>query len=608
MLNIRGHDLDWIHFAWHGTVTNPSQSLIDKNTGNGISYSETYGGYDNQETYDEKYLTCKQDNNHKYLLLNSLEFIQLVWRHFVQWKQDGKPTDRQTMTFTVFVDENYYDFNPVKKTHVDWYTFCNQPKRKILFFMETESISADQNSWYADAHLAIYQQSIQTLYATDTSHGQVVANTAFGIEALDEFRAKYSCGNYNDHYFSTGTSMDNGLYNTMMWFKKQENQAQIIDWKTAESYFTENWREHLLGESDYTGQGAGRNNRRGQWAIYSRNRDLNRNGKLDSFEIRWFVPAIDQYTLCFLGGRPVFENPLFEKDQAVKRYSGIDSWMNGVPILHYMSSTNLSKDQIFWAEEGCSKGNYGQGGVRAMYGIRMARMLCGYGVNDTGEAFDKALEEKTLRQDELFTVSRELNSRPIDYAHRTDGHTYYIVLNKINTDAFRDKVRIGELAHHTHEKKENWLYRSYRIARNKIGYTSYNTATDNNRTYKINGIPRTWWQLNGVWTSQFNENTIYYYHGEEHSLAYQYHEDADGADLHHWRMPNLREAAIMSMAFPKTWFGNERNDPSITCCTESENLGTSSTNIPYWEIQSGKIGRLSGGAQQTFWVRAIQDE
>ncbi|EJW99919.1 hypothetical protein EVA_11968 [gut metagenome] len=605
METIRGHDLDWIHFAWHGTMDNPSRSLVDATTGNGISYSETYGGYENQQTYDEKYLTCDSIGNHPYKLLNSLEFTQLVWRQFVQWLQKGKPEQQRTMTFTVFVDENYYDFNPVTNAQVDWYTFCNRPKRMILFFMEPEKISADQSSWYADAHVAIYQQSIQTLYATDTDNGQVVANVAFGIEALDEFRSKYSCSQqYNDHYFTAGISKENGLYNTMKWFKEQSNQ--VIDWKTAESYFTEKWREHTLEESDYNGGGEGRDNRRGQWALYSRNRDLNRNGKLESCEIRWFVPAIDQYTLCFLGGRPVFENPLFEKDKAVKRNSGIHNWLHGVPVLHYMSSTNQGKNQVFWAEEGCSKGNYGQENGRPLYGIRMARMLCGHGVKDTGEAFDATLDEKKLQQDALFTVSQSLNGIPVDYSQRTDGKPYYILINKINANAFREKVRIGELAHHTHEQKENWLYRSYRIARHKIGYTSYESPSKYNRTVKINGVPRTWWQVNGVWTPNFTDQSIYDYRGEEHSLAYNYYEDVDGSDLHRWRMPNLREAALMSMAFSGTWFEGVGSS-SITSCTKSENLGPQSTNIPYWNIQSGQIARLVSNATTTFFVRAIQD-
>lgn len=615
---IRGQDADWIHFVWHGTLQEPSRSLIDPSTGNGISYSETYGGYESQQTYlDGDNLTQSEDATHKYRLLNCFEFVQLVWRQFSLWHQKGKPDSQRTLTFTVYVDEYYYDFNPTNNARVNWPDFCNKPTRKALFFMEPDEVSADQNSWYGDAHLAIFQHSIQTLYATSTTDGQVVANTAFGIEGMDEFRAKYNCegkatnggGNKDEypkkHYFH-GKSTENGLYNTMDWFVNFK--GEVIDWKTAMGYYTENSREKALDDSDYRQSSAnGRNNRRGQWAIYSRNRDLNRNGLLDANEIRWFVPAIDQYVLCFLGGRPVFENPLFEKSQAVKSNYVYD-WLKGVPVQHFMSSTYVTYNSIFWAEEGCSKGNYGDGEAWPLYGIRMARMLCNHGVEDTGAAFIGNLNESNLLQDALFTVSHTRNGSPVDKEKRVDGKSYYILLNKMNANAFRDPISMGELSGHTHEQKENWLYWEYHIAKNMVGYRSYDGPTEYDRHVTVNGVPRTWYQVAGFWTddSQFDSNSPYYYKDLQHSLAFDYYEEVDGSDIHRWRIPNLREAAIMSMAFPESWFPSDKQQ-AITSGTKSENLGTNSTNLPFWIIKSGTIQRLPSNSPYCFYVRPIRD-
>lgn len=617
---IRGQDADWIHFAWHGMLDDPSRSLIDPATGNGISYSETYGGYETQQTYLGGSLTQEQDAIHQYKLLNSFEFVQQVWREFSLWKQNGKPDDRRTLTFTVYVDENYYDFNPVTNAQVNWPDFCNKPSRKAFFFMEPDEVSADQNSWYADAHLAIFQQSIQTLYATDASNGQVVANTAFGIEGFDEYRAKYNCegshyqGNGNNdqyprnHYFH-GTSTENGLYNTMLWFNN--HSGEVIPWQEAMGYYTENSRERALGDSDYQQSSAnGRDKRRGEWAIYSRNRDLNRNGKLDADEIRWFVPAIDQYTLCFLGGRPVFENPLFEKNMSVVQYKNVSDWLYGVPVQHFMSSTVKDYNSIFWAEEGCSKGNYGDGIAYPLYGIRMARMLCNHGVEDTGKAFESNMSEDNLLQDALFIVSQTRNGVPVDKEQRVDGKPYYILLNKMNADAFRDYISVGELSEHMHEQKQNWLYREYRIAKNMVGYRSYESPVNYDRHSTVNGIPRTWYQVAGVWSdNNFGPNSIYYYQGEQHSLAFNYYEEQSGSDVFHWRMPNLREAAIMSMAFPESWFpADSSEDPlAITSGTISDNLGQQSTNLPFWIIGSGRIQRLPSNSKYRFYVRPIRD-
>lgn len=631
---IKGRDLEWVHFAWHGDDSNPSRSLIQAN-GNGIPYSETYGGYEDQQTYISKsQLTLEKDpkdTTHKYRLLNALEFSQLVWTYFNKWIADGKPENKQTMTFTIYVDEYYYDLNPTTGAAVNWTEFCNQSRRKIIFFMEKEETSADQQSWYSDAHLVIYQNSIQTLYATETSRGQQVADVAFGIEGLDEFRAKYRCNgsSYGDgevqrqsgHGF-VGSSKINGLYNTMLWFKDQKNNpAPVITWKQAEDYFNANALNKTLEQSDYnwTNGATERDNRRGQWAVYSRNRDLNRNGKLDADEIRWFIPAVDQYTLCFLGGRPVFKNPLFEKDKAVVMSvtnPNVNDWATGFPAMHFMSNTDLHKNRVFWAEEGCAKGNYSEGRLHGIYGIRMARMLTKSGVTNTGYALDNNMNEKTLAQDELFLVTTERNGQPIPYENRVDGRNYYVKLHKMNVDAFRSFIKIGELGQHHHEQKENWLYKEFFVARNKIGYTKRAVKySDENRIWIVNGSPNTWWRVNGVIPDNDvpgGENGIYYYKGEENSLAYDYYERVDSNDKHHWRMPNLREAAIMSMSFPPQWFGDKES--SVASGTKSTNLGPNSTKIPYFDVRSGTIGRMqndNGGAHSDktiyLYVRGVQD-
>lgn len=623
--SIRGHDLDWVHFAWHGTPDEPGRSLIQAN-GNGIPYSKTYGGYDEQQSYRADYsdLTYPvKDEAHQYRLLNTFEFVHLVWERFCAWKQAGKPEYKRKLHFTFYVDEYYYDFNPVTKVQVDWTEFCNKPRRELVLFMEKEETGADNNSFYADAHLVIYQNAIQTMYATEASHGQIVPDVAFGIEGVDEFRAKYRCNNekkYGAHQFC-GSSKDNGLFNTVQWYK---GNSQKPDWMTAERYFNEHARMYVpvgyrLGDSDNE-----RENRRGQWAVYSRNRDLNRNGKLDIDEIRWFVPGVDQYTLCFLGGRPVFDNPIYEKEYAIELNGGNSDalkWLHGIPLSHFMSSTFLPKNSIFWAEEGCSKGDYGQGNLQPIYGIRMARMLTKHGVTNSGAAFEGNQSETRLEQDPLYVVSRSKNGAPVPFEDREDGVNYYIVLNKMNPAAFRDFVAVGELGHHTHEHKQNWLYREYVIARNKVGYKSYRNAEQYDRTVTVNGTPRTWWQVNGVYTDgpdvMYGQDVRqdYRYHGAEYSLAYHYYEDRTGSDLHHWRVPNLREAALMSMSFPEKWFGG--SDKSITAGTKSDNLGPESTNIPFWDIRCGSIGRMqsdpfkSGGPHNRSivlqHVRAIKD-
>ena len=617
---IQGLDLDWIHFAWHGTEDTPHRSLITPDTGNGISYSKTYGGYTSQQTYNEHntVLTHDKDADHPYFLMNCDEFVRHVWKYYQEWIAAGKPTEsgQSTMTYTIFVDEFYYDNNPTNGANVDWMSFCNQSPRTVQFFMEEQKISADQNSVYTDAHIVITQQSIQTPYATSTARGQNIADVAFGIEHLDEFQAKYSRDNdVNEHYLGTSSNRENGLYNAALWYYNNKDDAsKVIRWEEAEKYFNDKKREYTTVDADYapapSSGGEERSNRRGGWAIYSRNRDLNRDGILDLDEIRWFVPALDQYLICFLGGRPAFENPIFESSRAI-RTEQVNGAFKKTPLQHYLTSTTGGQ-RVYWAEEGCSMSSYNEhASAKGCYGIRMARMLRRNSQNDHGSAFGTGQpDENVLKQDPVFIVTRNRNGQAISNksAELVDGENYYITLDKLNTDAFRDYVASGELAQHDHEQKNNWLYREYKIAKNKIGYTSWTNKEDYDRTWKVDGTPRTWWQLNGVWTDSehgYDERNEYYYRDATTSIAYNYTENSNGDDLHRWRIPNLREAAIMNMAFGSKWFGG-----SYCTRTRSANLGPnyySGTRIPYFSVKADQIVRIGQESDAKQYVRPVHD-
>ena len=293
--------------------------------------------------------------------------------------------------------------------------------------------------------------------------------------------------------------------------------------------------------------------------------------------------------------------------------------MRGTPIQHYITSTSGTQ-RIYWAEEGCAYGRYGASKDNGSYGIRMARMLRQNGLDDTGSAFGTTLNKNLLVQDQIFIVSKSRNGQAITY--KSDelvyGENYYITLNKLNTNAFRDYVASGDLAQHTHEQKNNWLYREYKIAKNKIGYTSWANDTYN-RTPKIDGTPRTWWQLNGVWTNTGEAATYYnnksglFYAGPTTTLAYEYTESGNGDDLHRWRVPNLREMAIMNMAFPAAWFNCSVSGSSYCTRTRSDNLGpqyykSGITRIPYFRVTDNDITRIADwSASGSQYIRPIHD-
>ena len=616
MTDIRGHDLDWIHFAWHGTEDEPSRSLIDE-YGNGIAYSDTYGGYVTQQSYNDPTgaLLHEKDAKHPYYLMNSVEFVMQVWDLYQRWLAKGRPAAERTATYTVYVDEYHYDRNPLTGANVEWTTFAAQPPRSALYFVENVEHSADGKSLYTDAHIVITQKSIQTPYATSTAGGQSVAEVAFGIEHLDEFDCKYNKDTDPAQQYLKGTDQtENGLFNTMRWFYIYEGDASMMPtWQQAEIYFNGKEGARVVepnNSASCSHDDGHRQNRRAAWAVYSRNRDLNRDGELQADEIRWFVPTIGQYTICYLAGRAAFEHPLYEPERA-HRVSGLDD-LDGIPISHYIASTS----EIFWAEEGCSNSIYNTGRQDWSYRtIRMARMFTRHGINDAGSAIPSqdTVYASVLLHDPIYIISETRNGQAItDYRRLVDGRNYYVTLNKLNPMAFRDYFNKDELGLHDHEEQNNWLYREFKIARNKIGYTSFdeNNKDNYNRTPKINGLPRTWWQLNGVWSpDEFKDKNRYYYAGRTVSIAYDYMEEPSGSDLHKWRLPNLREAAVMSQVFPKPWFCNN-DEQGITTRTRAGNLGPKATNVPYYRIRYRHIVRLDGSGKDSttlMHVRPVHD-
>lgn len=113
----------------------------------------------------------------------------------------------------------------------------------------------------------------------------------------------------NDQYFEADkASMVNGLYNTMLWYNKyKDDQTRVIDMDNGSRLFH---RKMLRPVPHIRCHKQQQRYRRQQKApagdsglSIPETRDLNRNGVLDPEEIRWFVPAIDQYTYCFLDGR-----------------------------------------------------------------------------------------------------------------------------------------------------------------------------------------------------------------------------------------------------------------------------------------------------------------
>lgn len=276
--------------------------------------------------------------------------------------------------FTLFIDEYYYDD---KK----WWTFANKDNREMHILCDTE-YSADKESSLTSSSFLISQKSIKTFYRTDGK-----AETAWGLE--NETEKVHSLGKNDGRLPINGNSeisyrsKVNGRYNMYM----------NIGWSSGSTAWDTyvNSADNMLKNTGGSGAKSML-----QYACLQRNRDLNGNGTIENFEVRWYMPAINQMTGMFLGkdalpadvhlvlnGTKVTRN---EKDDYSDNYNYRD--------FHYTNSNNIQ----FWAEEGAATGSNGMN--NGYWNYRCVRNLgVSYPLNSPAPAETEEFEDYVKIED-----------------------------------------------------------------------------------------------------------------------------------------------------------------------------------------------------------------
>lgn len=157
----------------------------------------TNGSYstNNQWYPGDRYKGESVDANDQ--LMNVVEFVKFIKEEKIKldkatdaekpnasaFKRDAD--DVYCMYVTVFVDENYYETNPLNTTSAPqdlWKEFVNKPNR-LLHILCDSKVSKDGDSSLTNSVITIRQRSIQTPYNIDKDN----LVTAWGCESVDEF-------------------------------------------------------------------------------------------------------------------------------------------------------------------------------------------------------------------------------------------------------------------------------------------------------------------------------------------------------------------------------------------------------------------------------------
>lgn len=328
------------------------------------------------------------------------------------------PWYRYRIYVTVFVDEYYYDDHPINpiegyKDPLLWQSFVNQPNR-VMHILSDSHFSTDGASSTTGSVVTIRQHSIQTPF----NYTDPTVSSGWGAETIDETRDYFWFYSKNEganrpevpDNMTGNTSTTNGRYNTMRLWNLYANANTFrpdVRWDSFLDYDRNNDHNLIFLKDDA-------NIATLRYACLMRNRDENGNGKIDASEVKWYLASIGQLNELFVGEQGLNEEarlypPLTASDENID----IDGTNEALGWhIQVVSSTSHDNEEnahptVLWAHEGASTSYYKEYGWtesnKCRHTIRCVRNL---GLDDVDEA--------TAR-----TNIMKIDHEPLDLVHIT---------------------------------------------------------------------------------------------------------------------------------------------------------------------------------------------
>lgn len=433
-------DANWVRFAVNN-IKNEKYSTDLQNYTDGNASGGTYegGSYSNNGllTVDE--------------LINTLKYLA---EH-----EDDQRWKENEFVVTCFVNEYYYTQDtgesgykadsengaqyqiPPNATNVSpnvpaWKYAVNQPNRILQLLCDVRS-SVDGESSIVDAAYVISQRSIQTFYNADVSLSGLTS--ALGLETINETGTAISSMGYSPNSGADyPQDFRQGLKNTKnMWRDKNILNGK---WNVFINAGGNGYKEPMNiiptdASVDYVGLNGA------YQSVYAaclqRNRDVNRNGTIDEEEVKWYLPALNQYAAIYMGTEALSQESRFYTNPL---------WT----LKHFYSSTyndadnnGMYSDDVMtvWTEEGFSTSTYGQSKSWLKEGGSIDRFYrC---VRNLGN-----------------TALDNLNEVPQNYWYRDENNDHLISFTYLDPDAMRQTpLWQGELSStHTNQDNQNRVY------------------------------------------------------------------------------------------------------------------------------------------------------
>lgn len=501
-----GYDVSDLDYKWVKFLINE----VDGSTGAYSLNNRLYPG-DNNE------MLISQGSSERLMdVAELLDFMKREKNKYLEYKQGGfsgenpskylKAADGEYyMNITAFVDEYYYHEHPTENRAITWKDFVNKPNRLMHILCSTRT-SNDGESSVTGSIITIRQRAIQTPY--NLSKGSVT--TAFGCEVVDETRSDNLTFYENDEMYRNvdfgNDSKDNGLYNTAcLWnmfdagvLKTGSDRER---WDTYLNYNVPNRENDAYNHFLKDGMLCMR------YSIMSRNRDNNGDGYIDPQELKWYIAPLEQLYALYLGELGINSDAQLYPSSLASlpntQVNGVWQWRNHIVCSNKTSITNSGQyisqywPDMLWAEEGVSVSGYGQEWSKyAPLSIRCIRNL---GMAD-------ATESSIVDKSQNVPASIIIVEGPVNGVYRFD-------LSNINENSIRFYT--------THEL----------IPSNEYGESS--------RTYY-----------------GFETDDEFISYTEDYTTLKEDLESGISPCPEGYRVPNVREAALMSLFCSSDWWNN----------------------------------------------------
>ena len=410
-------------------------------------------------------------------LMTVIDILNIIKSEVIAWREgrDNLFDENDEIKITVFVDEFYYDENPMNPNDHDilWKKFVNQPNR-LMHILCKNNRSADDDSSVTGSILTIRQRSIQTPYNISLSRTDL--DEAWGCETVDETNNKAwfyhpderhnnFSASFKPSYSPDNTSRSDGLYNTACLLNLVSGSGNN---KSVNSNLR--WDTYI----DYSGNELQLQARylSGLHSTLLRNRDLDGDGIIDPEELRWYIASLDQLCGLFIGDQGLSTDAQLYPIESSRQpnspvvggaFDGVYPWR-----LHVVSSTAWAQGTgnsptIVWAEEGASTGEYQQHYGKPAYSpVRCMRNL---GMPDATMANIRVAGEN-YPKDVLVNVERPTGTINKNSVYRFD-------LRNMNKESRRSYYTTHELVPENENSSQARAYDGFETG--ELGqYKTYN--------------------------------------------------------------------------------------------------------------------------------------